>query len=278
MKKYLLLICMSLIAQKAFPFQYHFLNTETSRKEVLLLLKEAGVPEEDLKIWKTLVEKYYQSIDFVNVTKKGWQNSGSTDDYFKKTFNWDGLFNCRMSCFLLVHGLVGLDKFQRKSNPMPHLENEIGSLKEITGIELTDKEKDIYRSLFYGVTLPIQKIDDSIFEKTENFFQVWWKKEGFTFPQNENLKIVFVLIVEPQQKYASADHVALLLKKDKDLYLIEKPTYFSPPTVSKFESYEELGEFLYEPFEDWVEAKGEKGIAVMLNDKIVWKRIIGNQE
>jgi hypothetical protein len=269
---------MSLITQRGFSFQYHFLNTEASRKEVIQILKEAGVPDEDLKIWKTMVENYYQRIEFMNATKKGWQSSDSTDAFFKKAFNWDGLFNCRMSCFLLVHGLVGLEKFQRKNNQMQHLEKEISSLPELSGIELTDKDKDIYRSLFYGVSLPLQKIDDLIFEKTQNFFRVWWKKEGFTFPQNENIKIVFVLIVEPQQKYASVDHAAVLLKKDQHFYLIEKPSFISPPTVSRFDSYTELGEFLYEPFEDWTEAKGEKGIAVMLNDEIVWKRIIGSQE
>ncbi len=267
MKRIAVLVFVIALPLQVFAYRYNFLNNPEVLDFTVGMLTGEGIAEDNLAVWRGLVDTFNRRVTFYHSTASGWVTTVDPSLVAIHSPYGDYYANCRMSLFTLVHDLVGVDKYLRAPQTAGHIGRELDSLTNY--LELSDREMLAYKSLFNPIDIPVMNLDESIFTNVLQLYKTWWSKEGLRFPQNPNLEIMQAVVIVPEGKHAFDDHVGLIVKSGGKIYLLEKISPAEPFCISEFADYEEMGNHIWETFRKWSNA----GIMILANDRAVWTHI-----
>ncbi len=263
--KYIVLLLL-LVSTTSFAMEINYLNNPEVLDQTYSLLKEKGMNPESLNTWKDQITAYKQRMDAINSTLSGWVSVDIKQDHTDNSIIYSqNNINCRMNTFILCKDLISLDDLKRKNKNQGYLDREINSLNHFFEQPLTEKEREKYKSLFYSINLPMTDSYKDAVMRTQEYYRLWWKKEGLTFPADPEIKIMQILIIDPVIKIAWMDHTGLIIQKEGYFYLIENQGWQAPFMASRFKNIDELGQYCAHYYEKWA-----KNMAIMLNDEIVY--------
>ena len=275
MKLFLHFIIFSFISSSVFGLSYNFLNSTQTRQEAVKILKNAGLSSRNIKAWLAMVKNYNSKIALINSTKQGWQQTNQIDVFSSNMINGGKYYvNCRISDFILIYDKISANKCYRDFSRWSYFKREIKVLKNNPFLSINEKEMTAYKSLFLPISIPQSELNQSLFDNTLKLLKTWWKKEGLTFPKNQNIKIVQVFQIHPQYKTAFSDHVGLMIKSKKQNYFLEKRSPGDPFMISKIKNFNELGKYLF----DGLKNEKKTGVMIIANDKIIWKKLLAKNK
>ncbi|MGL5541687.1 MAG: DUF4300 family protein [Erysipelotrichaceae bacterium] len=231
------------------PITYSNLVDAPTQQEVLAILKEAGVPEENLQTFQTQIE---QNIDFLKTDyptfHPGFQTIKGTIVPYDEYLAWN-LFskamqpadiNCRFAAFNLMQDLITAPAFTKDREAFAY-ENTIFEYNDATGMDQAEYD------LFLGLFESIDARNVATNGQYQKHIQATFKERGVEFEES-NRSLISVFMHDPTKKTLEAQHVGVMIEVEDKLYFVEKVMPTLPFQVSIFNSKKELKNHLQQRF------------------------------
>ncbi len=247
-------------------FQYNFLNNSEVLDFTSSLLRREGINVTNIDSWLALVRQYNDRVRFFSASGSGWRECDNPDELDSSSLIGSRNVNCRISVFSLLRDEISVDNDVRCSIEERHFDGEIERMNAMLPEPLTHSEEETYGVLFDPVKLPSDMPPGDAFDETLDVYRTYWEKEGLRFPDNPDLKVMQVIVIDPAGGVAYSDHTGLIVDRGSKLYLIEKISPVSPFAVSVFTNYGSMGEYLCEDFD----SRSGNDVMILANDDMVW--------
>ncbi len=250
---------------------YSNLVDEATVEEVAAALMAAGISQSCVTEFLNTVNDYNQTVGGVGLVKEGFITCDALTPLYdinaidEKWFAAKGDFigyNCRMTALLLFDDLVEVGGEKVSDNKMLFMDEDAVSYSNDDRFSAQFMAK--YRTFFGDVETPLVK---DIAIHLENIKQ-YWRDKKVTFKDGD-AKLITVWMHSDLDENLFVGHTGALVPNPVGgLFFIEKLSFQEPYQVLKFESRQQVSDYLMGKYDlDYGQATAKPFI--MENDKLI---------
>lgn len=253
-------------------WMYSNLVDESVQEEVKERLIRAGIPQEDVKLFIDWVNEYNGAVENIDLLQKDFALSEGVqityDDVYLDLGEDVDMYtpsmdtNCRLTAALLMKDLIQVGDYHEE--PDNYLMFDMESIDNDTKYEVIKEIRDKYVTLYNPVEVP----ENTDFDEHVKKIQEAWAQRQITFNEQTGASLVTLFLHDPYENKRFVGHAGVLIEDEEGLMLVEKYGSFSPYQVTKFNSEQEVAEYLLNRAD--IMGDGTEGAPiVMINDRVI---------
>ena len=233
------------------------LNTQNEVKKYLI---DAGVSNKNVEAWRKDVNEYNKTIKNTSLVKKGYKKLGlnvpvyndtKIAEYWSKKYNMFIGYNCRITAFDLLKDYVKIGKNVKTDTTELFMDSD--ALKNSPYQKYNKKDTKKFEALYSSINTVYSTNTD----KHINVFKKYRKKNDIKLANDKTkaslITVVFHSSFSKKENELFIGHAGVLVPlKNKKYIFIEKLSFQSPYQVIKFESKQQLNEYLMRMYDtEW---------------------------
>lgn len=248
---------------------YTNLVDQATQQEVKNQLITAGIQEETANEFIEWVNEYNNNVISVDALQAGYQSVNQSpvdysDVYINEEFREDGTLmlgiNCRLTSYLLFQQFI--EAKQELDSYDPYLMFDVEAIEMDKRYETFNKEKFI--TIFEPVTVEA----NSTLEDHIDAIAAAWKSRGISIKDNGKVSLITMYLHDNYEDKRFVGHAGILLEAEDELLLIEKYGPNEPFQATKFESENDMVNYLLSR-PDLIGDGSEEAVIVMKNDTVI---------
>lgn len=229
----------------------------------------AGIQEETANEFVNWVNEYNNNVTSAAVLKAGYQSVNQSpvdysEVYINEEYREDGTLmlgmNCRLTSYLLFQQFI--ETKQELASYDPYLMFDVEAIEMEKRFETFNKEKFI--TIFEPVTVEA----DSTLEDHIEAIAAAWKSRGISIQDNGKVSLITMYLHDNYENKRFVGHAGILLDTEDELLLIEKYGWNEPFQATKFESENDMVNYLLSR-PDLIGDGSEEAVIVMKNDTVI---------
>ena len=233
------------------------LNTQNEVKKYLI---DAGVSKKNVEAWLKDVNEYNKTIKNTSLVKKGYKKLGlnvpvyndtKIAEYWSKKYNMFIGYNCRITAFDLLKDYVKIGKNVKTDTTELFMDSD--ALKNSPYQKYNKKDTKKFEALYSSINTVYSTNTD----KHISVFKKYRKKNDIKLANDKTkaslITVVFHSSFSKKENELFIGHAGVLVPlKNKKYIFIEKLSFQSPYQVIKFESKQQLNEYLMRMYDtEW---------------------------
>lgn len=236
------------VEQDKMQWMYSNLIDSKTQAEVKEKMIAAGISKETADIFIEWVNEFNSGVEEAAAFKEGFTLSNGPqvnydDVYLRLDENVDEYStrmdtNCRLTAGLLIKDLVEVGQYDEEADN--YLMFDIESIKDDSKYEMLKQSYQKFITLFNPVV--VQEGSDL----TSHIAQIQeeWQKRNITFKEDTGVSLVTLFLHDPYENKRFVGHTGVLIEDADGLMLIEKYASVLPYQVTKFNSEQEVADYL----------------------------------
>lgn len=228
--------------------QYSNLVDTKTQQEVKQRLIAAGIDKEDADTFMKWVKSYNKEVGQISAFKEGFTTvdgpqvnyddvnleieEQAGENYLQKGTS------SRMAAYLLFEDLIDIDSYDQAADS--YLMADVEAINHDATYKMLKDEREEYITLFNPVE--VQAGTDIAGEIAQ--IQAAWQKKGITFKEDAKASLITLFLQDPDVNRRFVAHAGVLIEDEEGLLFVEKYAPTLPYQVTKFNSEQDLVDYL----------------------------------
>lgn len=252
-------------------FQYSCLVDSKTQEEVREQLLNAGIQEESVDVFFQWVNEYNNNVKTASALQDGYQVSEVSpvayeDLELKEEFDEDGKFlmdmNCRLTAYRLMRQFITTNQSITEFDP--YLVFDVEELESATRFASIVEDRNQFITLYN----PVDVKKDSKIEEHIEAIKKAWDDRGIQIEENEAVSLITMYLHDNMENKRFVGHAAVMVNTEDGILLVEKYGWNMPFQCTKFDTEEQMTEYLLSR-PDLVGDGTEEAVIVMKNDTVI---------